>query len=83
MILTRADPAFQPARVQIAEATVGGQPAARTSTYGYTQGNGVRVAEAEYAVVIPTTAVYLFAAIAPQEDFNAHVSDFQAIIDSI
>jgi len=69
--------------VQIADATLGGQPAARTSTYGYTQGNGVRVAEADYAVVIPTTAVYLFAAIAPQEDFNAHVSEFQAIIDSI
>lgn len=80
----RLDPAFQPEAVPIdPSGTLGGQPAAKTAAYRYTQSNGIPVTEADVAVVLAGKAAFLFAALAPVNEFDAHVDEFNALLNSV
>jgi hypothetical protein len=79
----QSDPSFQPSSVAVNTGTLGGQPAAGTAEYRYAASNGNRRSEADFAVVLPGRAQYLFAFVTPQGQFNAHGAEFDAILDSI
>ncbi|HEX5501292.1 MAG TPA: hypothetical protein VFW96_01635, partial [Thermomicrobiales bacterium] len=81
----RSDPNFQPQGVQIKTGNFQGHPAAQTDTYQYRSGS-TTVEESDIGVIATTAsgrAKYLLAAIAPASDFEGHVDDFNAIINSV